>query len=198
MLISYYGGSTIVISLDWKIVGGIHLPTFDTSHADVRKLKSLLWSHFCSWWRNKCFKIAVHLTFYDRWNRLYSSLVVLTLSSWTDSDTEVYLLPCERPTLWWLSLNSCQNQVSLFSGVPTAHVFSHLVFRRHLSKFVGEERFQLFHSILSLFLNSACHLTANWVLEDCVPAPLPSSDSCVIQTCIINVETKQTNTTTTN
>lgn len=37
-------------------------PTFDISHAHVRKLKSLLQSHFCSQWRNKWLQNSAVLT----------------------------------------------------------------------------------------------------------------------------------------
>lgn len=65
---------------------------------------------------------------------------------------------------------------SVFCNSYQFIVFSCLVLHSYFSKSVGEEKFQYFHFIFFIFV--FCYLTAHEALGDCIPAQLPSSDSC--------------------
>lgn len=72
-----------------------------------------------------------------------------------------------------------------FLGLIPAQVSSPLVFHRIWASLHERKNFSYSIPFLSLFLGSACHLTAH-----CISAPLPSH-SRVIQTCTINVKPRK-------
>lgn len=79
------------------------------------------------------------------------TLFIINYVNWVGSDTEAYLSSSEssvrEPVYNGCPWTAVRNKYLNFLELIPTQIFSPLVFHRHLSNSVGEERFQLFHSI---------------------------------------------------